>query len=36
MGALIAATGNMDNGLLFLVVVALVGSTILLPLLKKY
>ncbi|KFK93916.1 MULTISPECIES: MFS transporter [unclassified Serratia (in: enterobacteria)] len=36
MGALIAATGNMDNGLLFLVVMALVGSTILLPLLKKY
>lgn len=36
MGALIASTGNMDNGLLFLVVMALVGSTILLPLLKKY
>jgi sugar phosphate permease len=36
MGALIAATGNMDNGLLFLVVMAFVGCAILLPLLKKY
>jgi len=36
MGAVIAATGNMDNGLLFLVVMAFVGCTILLPLLKKY
>jgi MFS-type transporter involved in bile tolerance (Atg22 family) len=36
MGALIAATGNMDNGLLFLVVMAFIGCIILLPLLKKY
>ncbi|PVZ81760.1 MFS transporter [Serratia sp. S1B] len=36
MGALIAATGNMDNGLLFLVVMALIGCIILLPLVKKY
>jgi predicted MFS family arabinose efflux permease len=36
MGALIAATGNMDNGLLFLVVMAFVGCAILLPLLNKY
>ncbi len=36
MGALIAATGNMDNGLLFLVVMAFVGCLILLPLLRKY
>ncbi|HEI8868164.1 MFS transporter [Serratia sp. AKBS12] len=36
MGALIAATSNMDNGLLFLVVMAFVGCIILLPLLKKY
>ncbi|KEY59247.1 putative sulfoacetate transporter SauU [Serratia sp. DD3] len=36
MGALIAASGNMDNGLLFLVVMALVGCVILLPLVKKY
>ncbi|MBS0976415.1 MFS transporter, partial [Serratia rubidaea] len=36
MGALIAASGNMDSGLLFLVVTAFVGCIILLPLLKKY
>ena len=36
MGALIAATGNMDNGLLFPVVMAFVGCLILLPLLRKY
>ena len=36
MGALIAASGNMDNGLLFLVVMAFIGCIILLPLLKKY
>ena len=34
--ALIAATGNMDNGLVFVVVMALIGCIILLPLLKKY
>jgi sugar phosphate permease len=36
MGVLIATTSNMDNGLLFLVVMAFIGSIILLPLLKKY
>lgn len=36
MGVLIAATSNMDDGLLFLVVMAFTGCTILLPLLKKY
>ncbi|WP_127957062.1 MFS transporter [Serratia microhaemolytica] len=36
MGVLIAASHDMDSGLLFLVVVALSGSALLLPLLKKY
>ena len=36
MGMLIAFTGNMDNGLLFIVIIGLVGSFLLLPLLKKY
>lgn len=36
MGALIAASGNMDVGLLFLVIVAFTGSVVLLPLFKHY
>ncbi|WP_426817514.1 MFS transporter [Winslowiella sp. 2C04] len=36
MGALIAATHNMDNGLLFLVVMAALGCALLLPILKRY
>lgn len=36
MGMLIAFTNNMDNGLLFIVVTGLVGSLLLLPLIKKY
>ncbi len=36
MGALIAVTGKMDSGLLFLVVMAFMGCLVLLPLVKRY
>ncbi|AKJ40788.1 MFS transporter permease [Pragia fontium] len=36
MGVLIAASGNMDIGLLFLVIVAVTGCVVLLPLVKRY
>ena len=36
MGMLIAASGNMDVGLLFLVIVAVTGCVVLLPLVKRY
>nr|ELR5256907.1 MFS transporter [Providencia rettgeri] len=36
MGVLITATHTMDSGLLFIVIIGLVGSLLLLPLLKKY
>lgn len=36
MGVLITLTHDMDTGLLFIVVIGLIGSLLLLPLLKKY
>ncbi|MBD8214722.1 MFS transporter [Erwinia persicina] len=36
MGALIASTHSMDSGLLFLVVMAVLGCMLLLPMLKRY
>lgn len=36
MGAIIALTHNMDTGLLFLVVMAVLGCVLLLPLIKRY
>ncbi len=36
MGALIATFNSMDSGLIFLVVMALTGSMVLLPLLRRY
>jgi predicted MFS family arabinose efflux permease len=36
MGALIAFTHSMDSGLIFLVVIAVLGCALLLPLLKRY
>nr|WP_082708455.1 MFS transporter [Marinobacterium profundum] len=36
MGYIVTQTGNFDNGIMFLVVIAIVGSLVLLPLIKKY
>jgi MFS-type transporter involved in bile tolerance (Atg22 family) len=36
MGYIVTRTGNFDNGIMFLVIIAVVGSLVLLPLLKKY
>lgn len=36
MGYIVTQTGNFDNGIMFLVLIATVGSLVLLPIIKKY
>lgn len=36
MGYIVTSSGNFDNGIMFLVIIAVIGSLVLLPLLKKY
>ncbi|MBO0186145.1 MFS transporter, partial [Vibrio parahaemolyticus] len=36
MGVLITLTHNMDSGMLFIVIIGLIGSVLLIPLIKRY